>query len=231
MHSVLALKDRNSTLFGDGQWERGGVEFDTILSICFCILEKKPQGHFLTQKEQTCQISADSEQLGKSIRNSHLGPACTEPLNLERVHSLRMLTNPMIPPQFFVPSVIHSPSLHIWYHHPEYYSIRVDQIIAYEWLFLHWKWWWLNKLWSCLFKSDPEMSPYCASFSWQWLACKGDSDPSSCPTWASQGWCEKNPSYMSVHCSVSCQTCGESSMKEKMICDNGFRNSHVVWNV
>ena len=26
------------------------------------------------------QISADSEQLGKSLRNSHIGPACTEPL-------------------------------------------------------------------------------------------------------------------------------------------------------
>ena len=41
--SVLALKDRNSTLFWDEQRGRGGgVEFDTILSILhFCILEKK----------------------------------------------------------------------------------------------------------------------------------------------------------------------------------------------
>ena len=29
----------------------------------------------------TCQISANSEQRGKSLRNSHLGPACTEPFN------------------------------------------------------------------------------------------------------------------------------------------------------
>ena len=47
MHSVLALKDRNSTLFGDeqreggGGWGGGGGEFDTILSICFCIRKKK----------------------------------------------------------------------------------------------------------------------------------------------------------------------------------------------
>ena len=31
--------------------EGGGVEFDAILSIFFCILEKKTQGHFLAQKE------------------------------------------------------------------------------------------------------------------------------------------------------------------------------------
>ena len=45
----------------------GGGEFDTILSIGFCILH-----------------SADSEQLGKSLRNSHLGPACTELLKCDR---------------------------------------------------------------------------------------------------------------------------------------------------
>ena len=43
MHSVLALKVRNSMLFGDEQ-RGGGVDFDKILSICCCILEtKNPQ--------------------------------------------------------------------------------------------------------------------------------------------------------------------------------------------
>ena len=37
--------------------------------------------HFFTEKESASPISADSEQLGKSLRNSHIGPACTEPLS------------------------------------------------------------------------------------------------------------------------------------------------------
>ena len=50
--------------------ERGGRGgFHTILSIFFCLLEKKTQGHFLTQKESACQISVDSEQLEKLQQN------------------------------------------------------------------------------------------------------------------------------------------------------------------
>ena len=43
----------------------GGVELDAI----FLYSWKKTQGHFLTREEQTCQISADSQQLGKSLQN------------------------------------------------------------------------------------------------------------------------------------------------------------------
>ena len=43
-------------------------------------LWKKTQGHFLTQK-LAWQISVDSAQLGKSLRNRHLWPVCTDPLN------------------------------------------------------------------------------------------------------------------------------------------------------
>ena len=56
---------------------RGGWTFKNVFE-AFC-LWKKMQGHFFTEKESACQISADSEQLGKSLWNSHIGPACTEP--------------------------------------------------------------------------------------------------------------------------------------------------------
>ena len=56
------------------------------LKPCFPACGKKLQGHFFTEKEESaCQISADSEQLGKSLRNSHIGPACTEPFNWIRL--------------------------------------------------------------------------------------------------------------------------------------------------
>ena len=70
--------------FGDGQRAGGGGGGGlnlTQFGPYFSIFLKKIQGHFLTQKESTCQISDDSEQLGKSLRNSHMGPACTELLN------------------------------------------------------------------------------------------------------------------------------------------------------
>ena len=71
--------------WGGRRWGGGGggrVNFqECVWSLASPLVEKKTQGHFLTQKESTCQISADSEQLGKSLRNSHLGLACTEPFN------------------------------------------------------------------------------------------------------------------------------------------------------
>ena len=58
--------------------EGGCVQFGPYFS---AFLKKKEQGHFLTQKESRCAISADSEQLGKSLQNRHLGPACMDPFN------------------------------------------------------------------------------------------------------------------------------------------------------
>ena len=83
MHSVLAFKDQNSTLFGDEQRGRGGGGWiwHNFVHMFLHYWKKAPQGHFLTQKEWTCQISAESEQLGKLLRNSHLGLAWTELLN------------------------------------------------------------------------------------------------------------------------------------------------------
>ena len=50
-HSVLVLKDWNSTLFGDGQRRGGGGgDFWTIVSIFFCLLEKK--SNFYHKKSQ-----------------------------------------------------------------------------------------------------------------------------------------------------------------------------------
>ena len=85
MHSVLALKARNSTLFGDEQRGRegGGVNLTQFCPYVSAFLNKKTTGTFFnTKRVDICQISADSEQLGKSLRNSHLGPACMELLNL-----------------------------------------------------------------------------------------------------------------------------------------------------
>jgi len=39
----------------------------------------------------------------------------------------------------------------------------------------------------------------------QWPKCKDKAD--ECPFWASVGECEKNPTYMKVHCAISCDTC------------------------
>ena len=61
-------------------WRGGGLS-KRVWSLVSLLVEQKIQGHFFTEKESACQISADSEQLGKSLRNSHIRPACTEPLN------------------------------------------------------------------------------------------------------------------------------------------------------
>ena len=71
---------KSSTLFGDGQRGGKGLNFTEFYPYFSAFLKEK-QGHFLTQKEWTCQISADSEPLGKSLQNSHIELACTEPLN------------------------------------------------------------------------------------------------------------------------------------------------------
>ena len=65
-------------LEGGGGWgRRGGWTFKSVpLSQ---LVEEK--GHFLTQKESACQISADSEQLEKSQRNRYLRLPYTEPFN------------------------------------------------------------------------------------------------------------------------------------------------------
>ena len=65
---------------GRGVARRAGT-FKNMCEALFPHLWKKTQGHFSTGKELACQISADSEQLGKSLRNSHIGPACTELFN------------------------------------------------------------------------------------------------------------------------------------------------------
>ena len=69
----------------EGDWGGGGGGGGELsrmcLKPCFPACGKKTQGHCLTQKELTCQISADSEQLWKSLWNSHLGLACTKPFN------------------------------------------------------------------------------------------------------------------------------------------------------
>ena len=49
----------------------GGWTFKNVFEALFPRLWKKIQGHFFTEKE-SCQISDDSEQLGKSLRNSHI---------------------------------------------------------------------------------------------------------------------------------------------------------------
>ena len=45
--------------------------------------EKRRGGEGVDLQERVCQISANSEQLRKSLQNSHMGPACTEPFNYE----------------------------------------------------------------------------------------------------------------------------------------------------
>ena len=61
---------------------QGGWTFKNVFEDLFRRLWKKQlQGHFFTEKESACQISADSEQLGKSLRSGHIGPACTELFN------------------------------------------------------------------------------------------------------------------------------------------------------
>ena len=64
-------------------WRRTEREGGAILSIFFCLLEKKNLGIFLTQTESTWQISADSEQLGKLLQNCHLGLAFLDPFNCQ----------------------------------------------------------------------------------------------------------------------------------------------------
>ena len=61
---------------GGGGTRRAGGLSRTCLKPCFPACGKKS-----TEKESACQISADSEQLGKSLWNSHIWTACTEPLN------------------------------------------------------------------------------------------------------------------------------------------------------
>ena len=67
---------------GVGCGKGGGVTFqERVWSLVPACGQKKLQGHFFTEKESAYQISADCQLLGKSLRNSHIGPACTEPFN------------------------------------------------------------------------------------------------------------------------------------------------------
>ena len=61
----------------------GGWTFKNVFEALFPRLWKKAQGHFFTEKESASQISADSQQLEKSLRNRHIGLACTAPFNYD----------------------------------------------------------------------------------------------------------------------------------------------------
>ena len=63
---------------GGGGCEKGGGLSRMCLKPCFPACGEK---FFFTEKELACQISADSELLGKSLQNSHIGPTCMEPFN------------------------------------------------------------------------------------------------------------------------------------------------------
>ena len=56
----------------EGLWEErgGGVDFQECVcrSLVFPLMEKM-QAHYVTEKESACQISPDSEQLEKMLRN------------------------------------------------------------------------------------------------------------------------------------------------------------------
>ena len=62
---------------GGGGW--GG--FSCNLVYIFLPSWKKKHGHFVTQKESACQISADSKQLEKSQQNRYLRLPSEEPFN------------------------------------------------------------------------------------------------------------------------------------------------------
>ena len=66
---------------GGGEAEGGGgVDFqERVSSLVSPLVKKKTQGHFLTQKESACQISADSERLEKSNHNRYIRLSLTEP--------------------------------------------------------------------------------------------------------------------------------------------------------
>ena len=70
--------------FGGGGGEGGQKRDWTSKSVfeVFPLVENKTKGHFLTQKESACQISADSKQLEKSQRNGYVRLSLTEPFNL-----------------------------------------------------------------------------------------------------------------------------------------------------
>ena len=64
---------------GGGGGRRGVLDFqECVWSLVSPLVEKK-HGHFLTQKESACQISANSEQLEKSQRNRYLPLPSTQP--------------------------------------------------------------------------------------------------------------------------------------------------------
>ena len=69
------------TLLEGGLGGGGGGLSRTCLKPCFPACGKKRKGNFFTEKESACQISADSEQLEKLLRSSHIGLACMEPFN------------------------------------------------------------------------------------------------------------------------------------------------------
>ena len=70
------------TLLEGGRDREGGWAFKNVFKASFPRLwKKKTQGHFCTEKELAWQISVDSEQLGKSLRICHLGPASSDPFN------------------------------------------------------------------------------------------------------------------------------------------------------
>ena len=63
-------------LLGGGWWT-----FKNMFEALFPQLWKKTQGHFLTEEDSAWQISVDSKKLGKSLRNCHIRPTCTDPFN------------------------------------------------------------------------------------------------------------------------------------------------------
>ena len=112
-HRISILESQNTarvsfTLLvggGDARRGRGGGQVDfqeRVWSLVYLLVEKKLQGHFCTEKESACQISADSEQLGKLLQNSHIGLACMEPFNYCVYSNLR---SPACEAHFFLTSV------------------------------------------------------------------------------------------------------------------------------
>ena len=60
----------------------GGWTFKNVFEALFPpLVEKETQGHFSQKRSWHAKFQRILEQLGKSLQNSHIGPACTEPFN------------------------------------------------------------------------------------------------------------------------------------------------------
>ena len=78
---------------GGGGGRRRGVDFQGHVWSLASPLVEKTQGHFLTQKESACQISADSEQLEKSQQNRYIRLSYTEPFKYIPASPRRLFGN------------------------------------------------------------------------------------------------------------------------------------------